>query len=75
MYKLELTTLERLNLMAALGHEKIRLHKRAIWTAAKVEKEKDVEIREAHGEIAEYYKKAEAACAALHEKLKALTPV
>lgn len=75
MYKLELTTLERFDLMAALGHEKTRLHERAIWTAASVEKEKDVKIREAHGEIAEYYKRAEAACAALHEKLKTLTPV
>lgn len=75
MYKLELTTLERLDLMTALGHEKAKLHERAILAAANAEKENDVEIRKAHGEIEESYKKAEAACAALHEKLKALTPV
>ena len=75
MYKLELTTLERLDLMTALGHEKARLRQRAILEEINVKKEKDVEIRKAHGEIAESYKKAEAACAALHERLKALTPV
>ncbi len=75
MYKLELTALELLDLMTALCHEKARLHERAIWTAASVEKEKDAKILEAHGGITEYYKKTEAACAALHERLKALTPV
>lgn len=74
MYKLELTTLELLDLMTALGHEKARLRERAIWQEANAEKEKDVEIRKAHGEIAESYKKTEAACAALLEKLKELTP-
>ncbi len=72
MYKLELTALELLDLMTALGHEKARLHERAILEEANAEKEKDVEIRKAHGEIAESYKRTEAAYAALLEKLKEL---
>lgn len=75
MYKLELTTLERLDLMIALAHEKARLRQRAILEEINAEKEKDVEIRKARGGMAESFKKAEAACAALHEKLKELTPV
>lgn len=75
VYKLELTTLERLDLMIALVYEKARLYERAIWEEENAEKEKDDEIRKARGGMAEYYKQAEAACAALHERLKALTPV
>lgn len=74
MYKLELTTLERVDLLAAVERERTRTHQYAMASRRNAIEEASAEMRKAYEKIADSYERTSAAYEALHEKLKALTP-